>query len=339
MSQFFNYFSSKDIEQNLSVRVGETKLGERMQYVQDCTQDIDTLLKKSDARYVILGIPEDIGVRANAGIGGTVTAWPAFVKSFLNIQVQTALSGNEILFLGNFDFTDWMIASQQEPVDALRARVAAIDAEVFSIVKAIVNAGKFPIIIGGGHNNAYPIIKACATALQMPINCINCDAHSDFRVQEGRHSGNGFRYAKVEQYLNKYALLGLHENYNSSDVVATLHADPDIYITWFEDIFIRKKYSFEQAAKNCIDFCKERYCGIEIDLDAIAQSLASAASPSGIALNDIRTLIHLYAQQLPAVYLHLCESAYQLDNGILDPLCGKRLSYLVSDFIKAHKSS
>ncbi len=33
------------------------------------------------------------------------------------------------------------------------------------------------------------------------INSINLDAHSDFRPAEGRHSGNGFRYAEEDGYL------------------------------------------------------------------------------------------------------------------------------------------
>jgi formiminoglutamase len=36
------------------------------------------------------------------------------------------------------------------------------------------------------------------------VNAINFDAHSDFRILEGRHSGNGFSYAYEEGFLKKY---------------------------------------------------------------------------------------------------------------------------------------
>jgi arginase family enzyme len=39
------------------------------------------------------------------------------------------------------------------------------------------------------------------------INAINFDAHSDFRILEGRHSGNGFSYAYEEGFLKKYFVL------------------------------------------------------------------------------------------------------------------------------------
>ena len=68
----------------------------------------------------------------------------------------------------------------------------------------IVLADKKPIIIGGGHNNAYGNIKGTSLAIGEPINVINFDAHSDFRPEEGRHSGNGFSYAYTEGFLNYY---------------------------------------------------------------------------------------------------------------------------------------
>jgi formiminoglutamase len=47
------------------------------------------------------------------------------------------------------------------------------------------------------------------------VNAINFDAHSDFRILEGRHSGNGFSYAYEEGFLKNILFFGLHENYTS----------------------------------------------------------------------------------------------------------------------------
>jgi formiminoglutamase len=74
------------------------------------------------------------------------------------------------------------------------------------------NLVKNPII--GGHNNSYGNIKGTALAKGKPVNAINFDAHSDFRILEGRHSGNGFSYAYEEGFLKKF-YFGLHENYTS----------------------------------------------------------------------------------------------------------------------------
>jgi formiminoglutamase len=70
---------------------------------------------------------------------------------------------------------------------------------------------KIPVVIGGGHNNAYPLLKGAAKGLQQAqqtplpqINCINLDAHTPVTgPEEGRHSGNAFRYAESDGFLQK----------------------------------------------------------------------------------------------------------------------------------------
>lgn len=70
-----------------------------------------------------------------------------------------------------------------------------IDAVVAETVKKILSAGKIPITIGGGHNNAFGIIKGASEAFEKPVNVLNIDAHTDLRKLEHRHSGNGFSFA------------------------------------------------------------------------------------------------------------------------------------------------
>ena len=204
----FSFIKSTEISELISYRAGETKLGENIKTIQG--DDWENELATSTSKFVMLGIPEDIGVRANLGIGGTQSLWQPALKAVLNIQDTPFLSGKSLLVLGHFDFTTWITESKNASLEELRRMVAAIDEEVYPLIETIVATGKIPIIIGGGHNNAYPNIKGASRAMNKKINCVNLDAHSDFRIKEGRHSGNGFRYAKDEGYLDKYALIGLH---------------------------------------------------------------------------------------------------------------------------------
>ena len=55
------------------------------------------------------------------------------------------------------------------------------------MIKAIFDANLEPIIIGGGHNNCYPIIKALYPN-STPCCAINFDPHADFRAAEGRQA-------------------------------------------------------------------------------------------------------------------------------------------------------
>ena len=83
--QHFKYYSKQDILSFTKIWRFETKLGERLQFVHDPAK-LDEFLKTSSARFIVFGVPEDIGVLANQGVSGTGTAWLSFLQSFLNIQ-------------------------------------------------------------------------------------------------------------------------------------------------------------------------------------------------------------------------------------------------------------
>ena len=102
---------------------------------------------------------------------------------------------------------------ENDNVEALREATAAADATVQFVVERIRSGGAIPIVIGGGHNNSYGCLKGTAQAQGNAVNCLNIDAHSDLRALEGRHSGNGFSYAKEEGALGAYFMWGLQENY------------------------------------------------------------------------------------------------------------------------------
>jgi len=342
----FKFYTKEDILSITKTRRFETKIGERV-----CTLDKQgewpQVLTNSKAKYVIIGIPEDIGVMANYGTGGTDTAWLPFLSSFLNMQSNDFLVGDEILVLGHFDFGDikYLIDSnaynQDELINAYRHALEIIDAEVEDILKVIASCKKIPIVIGGGHNNSYPIIKGVAKGLYKAgvtplsqINCINLDAHTDFKAAQGRHSGNGFKYAEEDGYLGKYCIVGVHENYIPQSVLMEIHNNPFIDYITYEEIFIHERKNFIQAIAQANGFTEDTYTGIELDVDCIENALSSATSPSGISVLQARQYITFVAQNAKAAYLHICEGATQLADGRKNENTGKLISYLVSDFVK-----
>lgn len=344
----FRTYTRHDVLNITRLRRYETKLGEKVRVLEN-DGSIAAFLESTPARFILFGIPEDLGVRANFGVGGADTAWLPFLQSFVNIQSTDRFTGEELALLGHFDFSDVAAViesnarGEDERIDALRHAVANIvDEEVEELVKQITSAGKFPIAIGGGHNNAYPIIKGAAKGLNKAgvsskavINAVNLDAHADFRVEEGRHSGNGFRYAMQEGYLGKYAVFGLHENYNSQSMLDDLYSNLNIQYTFFEDIFIHEKLNFRQAIAQAFNFTDEQPTGVELDLDAVQNVLSSASSPVGVTVDCARQYLSFAAQNPKLAYLHICEGAERLANDRTDPLTGKLIAYLVSDFVKS----
>lgn len=333
MSKYLSLLDKEHLQLLVKHRPGEEKLGEKVALVLP-TASWEDCLQQSNAAFVLLGIPEDIGVRANAGVGGAHTAWPQAIQSLLNIQSTAKFTGEELLVLGHLDFSDWLQHSQEMNVDELRDLVAQIDDEVYPIIQKIIAAGKIPIVVGGGHNNAYGLLKGASLAYEQGINCINLDAHCDYRIKEGRHSGNGFRYAKAENYLANYAIVGLHENYNSAAIINDMLQEESIQFSYFEDIFIQQNVDFKEAVLQAVNFTDGQATGIELDLDCIQNVLSSAATPVGISSLEARQYVAMVADKCDPAYLHICEGATQLANGKTDTNTGKLIAYLISDFIK-----
>src|SRR4051812_637311 len=319
MLKHLKYYDKQDILHLTKIRRFETKLGESLQVLTD-KENLETSLEQSTAQYVLFGVPEDIGVRANYGTGGADSAWMPFLSAFLNIQSNDFLNGQEILLLGHFDFSEAKYLIEQnahgfeEKIDAYRHAVIAIDEEVEELAKIITSHNKIPLVIGGGHNNAYPLIKGSAKGLYKAgliplaqINSINLDAHSDFRPTEGRHSGNGFRYAEEDGYLQKYCVVGLHENYLTQNVWLDIVNNPFLDFITYEDIFILEKRNFIQAVAHATGFTEENYTGIELDLDCIENALSSAMTPSGVAPLHARQYVTQAARESQVAYLHICE--------------------------------
>jgi formiminoglutamase len=335
-------FKQSDLAKITAFRNGEVKFGEKMITVPS-NQDATEFIKKSLAKYVLLGIPEDVGVRANLGRSGTQTAWDSAIKSIANIQHNRFSKGNNIIVLGQVDVFQEIEEAQnldeRNPSERkqLFKIVEQIDKEVSHIIFTIVKAGKIPIIIGGGHNNAYGNIKGTALAKGSSINAINFDAHSDFRILEGRHSGNGFSYAFEEGFLKKYFVFGLHESYTSKNVLDIIKKIEDrVRFNTYDEIKIRNQKKFDLELLLSFDFIKNDFYGVEIDLDAIPNIASSAMTTSGFSVEELRQFVYFFGKNKNASYLHICEGAPQLGEEKNDHLIGKLIGYLVTDFIKGN---
>lgn len=343
----FRFYNKKDILSITQVRRFESRIGERIGFLNP-DSEWPEVLADSPARFVLIGIPEDIGVKANDGMGGTDTAWLPFLNAFLNSQSNDFLTGEELLLLGHFDFGDlkFLIESHaydiNEKLDAYRHAVKAIDEEVENIVKYITASGKIPIVVGGGANNTYPILKAVAKGLHKrkqvssaQMNSICLSAHSGFGATEGRHNGNSFRYAKEDGYLGKLALIGVQEAFISQSILFEIMESKSVQTHTFEDIYLYEKYNLFQAFAQSVEFTSDSFCGIDLCLDAVQHTLSSFSSPSGVSTTEARQFLHFMGARSINGYLHISEGACQLHDGRKDETTGKLISLLVTDFVKA----
>lgn len=357
MAHNIKQLSPIEVDNLITLRAGEHKLGQNITLLpDDSVFDIATLqaLKNTDdIQFALLGVPEDIGIRANSGRAGAASAWQTFLKYFLNTQSNDSLNVRRVLLLGSADIDRLQEqASEIDPqakeyLTKLRSLCASVDEIVAPIVETLVCAGIEPILIGGGHNNAFPLLKGTSLAYRerkmvSTLGCINCDPHADYRALEGRHSGNGFSYAAHEGYLTQYYVAGLRESYNSHKLFADLK-DAGHSFSTYEDIYIRRDLSWIEAIDRGIRLLSTDFIpvGLELDLDSIRCLPVSAESPLGISLEDANFFIHRAASKLPCAYLHLPEGAPHLwDNAVLgERYIGQTLSSLVTTYLKARSAN
>lgn len=329
--------TSKELTSLTSDRSGEIKLGQSMSLVSSLDE-----LHASESKFVVFGIKEDIGIRANLGKGGSSKCWDWLIKALANVQSNSFLNGRDITILGTLQFNSLLEDSNQlnpsipAELKELRKLTAQVDEAVQQVLESIVIAGKVPIIVGGGHNNAYGNIMGTSKALSKPINVLNIDPHADYRALEGRHSGNGFSYARERGYLNKYAVYGLHEGYNGEQMIQTFRKDPKLNFQTFEELLNLTEEEKYQRLLHTINWLGPEAIGLELDLDSITGFPVSALNPSGFTLNETRQLIRTTAGMQSTCYFHICEgSPGRANNDAERELLGKSISYLITDFIKA----
>ncbi|MFN5984581.1 MAG: formimidoylglutamase [Fluviicola sp.] len=310
----FNNFSNDWIESNFTSRNGETKLGQEIS------------INDSSRKFQILGVKESVGPQLNLGRPGAENAFDCFVGRFLNMQSNRFLTGNDINFSGVITVNPSSELYSSDWINEL-------DQLIINWATTVYQANCIPIVIGGGHNNAYPLISAYKKTFSKPISVVNLDPHADFRALEGRHSGNPFSYAAKEGSLNKYALLGLSESYNNEHILKeldTFNANYCFFEEWLDD-----SNAFEKDLNETFEFISLSEFGIELDLDSIAFMPTSAFSPSGISVDEARMYIRKFASSNNVQYLHLPEGAPQTE--VEKAIVGKSLAFFVSDFIKKRK--
>jgi len=313
----FILFHHDSLQKLTSSREGEVKLGEVVS-----TKITDK------TRFVILGICEDIGPQANHGNSGAKNGFLPSIQKFLNMQSNRKYVGEDVCVAG-FIQQNCRFSS----MESARTLVGELDFFVQSIVQPWMEQGLIPIIVGGGHNNAYPLIKSFAKATGKSLEVINLDPHADCRRLEGRHSGNPFSYAKNDGFLSNYTVLGLHTAYNSESMLQYMN-EQEFYYSYFEEYIVRPE-KLESDIQMVIIRSNDPL-GIELDVDAIKYMPSSAYTPSGISTEQARKYIMKLAsaKRRPA-YLHLPEAAPK--NELDEKIVSKTIAYLIHDFVSSCK--
>ncbi len=317
---FFSFHLYDETNRLQNARIGETKLASKIRFGKDTIS----------SKYLILGISEDIGPQMNGGFPGSNYGFTQFCQALQTVQSNEYLSGENIGILGeivqNFSF---------KSIDECNGWVEELDEFVFHILGQYLISNQKLIAVGGGHNNAYPLIANASLRTNKKVHAINIDPHADCRTTEYRHSGNPFSCSHEKGILKNYSLFGLHESYNNQFILDFLKTNQFSFISF--ESFVDNPILYWQKWNEFVHYLDDNDTfTLDIDLDAIAFNPSSALSPSGFSVEDIRKKIRSISSEINISVFHLPEGAPQSE--IECRLYGKMVSYFIIDFIKCQES-
>lgn len=224
------------------------------------------------ANVVLLGCPQDEGVRRNRGRPGASDAPDAIRDCFY------ALSNNSLEDLPIFDAGNTQIQSSLEETHDLHQ----------TIVSHILEDDKTLVILGGGNDISYPDCAALSESENGDIIAFNFDAHLDVRADSTRSSGTPYRQLLEEGYLQP-------ENF--CEIGWQLFSNSPIYIDFLHQqgiVHHPMKQVREQGIDGIIDsFLSEHpqtpiFWGLDMDVVRASDAPGvSAPNPVGLTSEDV----------------------------------------------------
>lgn len=136
---------------------------------------------------VLVGFPSDEGVRRNMGRPGAAEGPDAIRRWLYRMTPDPRQDVQMCALLGRtYDVGDVYCTGD----------LSADQARLGEVVAAILSAGAFPMVLGGGHEVGFAHFLAHAITYK-PVTLFNLDAHLDVRPLRGGlgHSGSPFREA------------------------------------------------------------------------------------------------------------------------------------------------
>lgn len=234
-----------------------------------------------DSTHVIVGCPQDEGVKRNNGRPGAAEA-PHGIRTHLYRLQTPQHSQIKLIDAGNINKTDPL----EENHKALT-----------EVVSSFLKDGKKVIVLGGGNDISYADVRALSS-VENDISAINIDAHLDMRIAVQMTSGTPYRKLIEGGYLkpNQFYEFGIRPESNAS-----------FYLEDVEKLGVQVyrlpqllEIGLTQSFQNILNEIGQRTLFLGLDMDSIQAADApgvSASSPTGFSGREILQLIRLARQK------------------------------------------
>lgn len=246
-------------------------------------------------RAVLIGFPQDEGVRRNGGRQGAAEAPREVLRYLYKLTPWDALTGADLASNPPLDMGD------------VRADVTLEQTQEWlgEVVAAVLERGAVPVVLGGGHETAYGHYLGYVAARRR-AGIINIDAHLDVRpCPDGLGtSGTPFRQAMEHPLLplpgRCYVCMGAQPHAVSRQHLKYC-AQRDCRIYWGPRVWWNLEKRFRQELRRL----HAEHCRIYVSVDADAVRGwdvpgVSAPNSTGLVGDDVLTCARL-AGRFPGV--------------------------------------
>jgi len=232
--------------------------------------DLRSMPEYRGSQVVILGCPQDEGVRRNDGREGAREG-PEKVREALYRLTPGSLQGRQI-----FDAGDTRTEASLEEIHE-RQNAA---------VSAFLQDGKHVISLGGGNDISYPDASAASQVLPQLL-AFNIDAHLDVRQEEMRNSGTPYRQLLDEGHLGpgRFVELGYQAFSASTEHLDYLREAGVQVVSLDEWLSGGVKRTLQELLQT-----EARALFWGIDLDVVSSAYApgvSAPNPAGLTAREL----------------------------------------------------
>lgn len=274
-------------------------------HMLDMTHDIWT--PGSETNVALLGFASDEGVRRNFGRVGAQNGPDAIRKMCTGLAVHFDKRKKSVTDAGN------VLCAEQK----LESAFKLLEGKIIKLLEH----SYFPIVLGGGHETAYPHFGALRKYFgsDKHIGIINFDAHFDMRTYEnGPHSGSSFRNILDDAEKNNesfhYYPIGIRQESNVPSLFEIMHKNEQDYILL--DEIQNEREEVEEKLKSYVDRMDHIY--ITIDMDCFPAAYApgvSAAAPDGMLPFEVQALLKIIFQSNKVVSADIVETNPEYDDG------------------------
>lgn len=255
-------------------------------------------------KFAILGFPDDLGVKNNNGRPGASKGPEAFRLAFQKLKGERTIQ--ESIELDNDVSTDDSNIEQSHNNAANQLKQIHKDAIT-------------SIVIGGGHDYAFPHLKGIKEALpeNYKLGCINIDPHFDLRPDQPKIlSGSPFYMALENEVLKgeNFIEFGIQRHCNQKSLWEYARNKNIVTIPMEELRFGKAVERFVQVYTK-LESIADRIV-ISLDLDSVCSAYApgvSAPATEGFTPSEILQIIAFIAKQEQVISLGIYELNPSLD--------------------------